>query len=406
MVNGRRFIFGMSVLLAMGLGWGLYRWAMSALVRQCREFRNQRRWEELDARTRLWTSWQPGSADAWLLRADAAQHLDRFTEAAEYLGQVPVTSGKYLSAQVARAQLLFGPADLPNEGAATSLKILEIEPRHQEIRSQLIKFYAVTLQRVALRKQIREAIQRQTEPREAYVFLLLLDTLRLAGAADLNERWHQVQTDEELFLVGSVLQRDERLVKSSSSAESSDRESEKRGLVAELLKRFPQNLNLLSYQIELEISLGNRAEVVRWLSLAPVEAEDDHRFWRYKGWVHSVRREFPDAENAYKKALSIHPLDWQTRHKLAEMYRVQGKSKEVAPLEAQVSWANALREWVPDVPQVEKAPNAFLLEIGGYARACGDEQVAAAIERRLGALPKSPSRESTTRKRNAEELQK
>lgn len=404
MVNRRKFIIGMSILMAIGLSWGVYRGAMSALARQCREIRNQQRWEELEARTRLWTSWQPSSPDAWLLRADAAQHLDRFTEAAEYLDQVPISSGKYLPAQAARARLLFGSAELPNQGAVTSLKILEIEPHQQEIRSQLIKYYAVTLQRVALRKQIREAIQLQTEPREAYVFLLLLDTVRLAGAADLNERWHEVQPDEEVFLVGKLLQRDERLVKSSTISESSEQESEKRGLVAELLKRFPKNLNLLSYQIESEISLGNQTEAVRWLSQAPVEAEEDHRFWRYKGWVHSVRREFQDAENAYKKALIIHPLDWQTRHKLAEMYRVQGKSKEIAPLEAQVSWANALREWVPDVPQVEKAPNKFLLEIGGYARACGDEQVAGAIERRLGTLPKTPSRESAKRKSNAEEI--
>lgn len=382
----RRASFFTIISVAILFVWGGYRFTQTQLARACREAQRESRWEELEVLARRWSWWEPRNPDVWLMLADAVQHQNRFLEAAEYLENVPRNSQKALAALLMASQLLYGPANRPLEGETVSRKLLELEPRATKAHANLIRFYAYTLQRKKMVQQFREAIAVKQEPREAYIFYYLIDTLNLAGAEQLNSLWLTTSPDEELFLVARALQwstvsesKSDATVKSGDESVLNEREV----VVRQLLERFPNNLNLLADQIDAEIVKGRLPEVLALMAKASVEAENDNRFWRYKGWVHYVRNEYPEAENAYRTALKIHPMDWHSLNRLGEVLRAKKDVAEVARIQNLVERMQSLRSAIRKVEVIEKVPLEVLNELREIARECGDTLIAEALEDRL-----------------------
>lgn len=87
---------------------------------------------------------------------------------------------------------------------------------------------------------------------------------------------------------------------------------------------------LLAVAIDTLDELGRIEQAERFLDIWP-EPRDDYDWWRAKAIVeHKVRRNLPEAEAAYRKALQRWPgqIDWRTRNFLAGCLRESGKTDE------------------------------------------------------------------------------
>ena len=354
---------------------------------QCREARSADKWPELRRVSEQWSVWDPSSVDAKLFEADADTHLQDFASAARCLSAIPDSHSKVLPSLVALSAMQFGPLNKPLDGVATCERILDVDRRATAAHHQLIEFYAVTLQRGKLERQIRYAIECSREPPKAYVYLFLMDTMRISGASESNSRWLEQSPDTELFQVARVLHLPEpdNGVKKPSG-------DDKFSLADRLFKRFPNNLEVLAYKIDVSLRSGDIQEVMALLSSLPVEADDDNRFWRAKGWLHLNRNELAKAQEALNESIRLFPMDWNARNLLGDVLRKEGRLPEAEDLHELGQTARQLRIRINSVGQDAEIPTEILTELARLAQRCGDTQVADALNRRLGINQTSPAR--------------
>jgi tetratricopeptide (TPR) repeat protein len=247
----------------------------------------------------------------------------------------------------------------------------------------------MTLQRVRLVRQIRTALEAGTAPPEAFVYLFFADTLHFANGAALNSRWLLGDPESELFEVGVAVFISQTLDASISmddreAAQAARHAFARKGQVMEqLLLKYPHNTELLAYHVRENVLTGNVSRVVELLAQAPVEAEEDNRFWRFKGWVHAQRGEVLQAERGYRRAIELQPLDWGTRHLLAELLQQQQRFEEVEQLRELVDRANVLRRALHAAPSALLVPRETLVQLASYAADCGETQMADALRRRI-----------------------
>ena len=378
-----RAIF-LTAVLSGGVVFANHHWMRlkkDAYLNQCREAQNAEQWVDLRKISEQWSAWDSSSVDAMLYAADAGIHLQDFESAVECLSTIPDSDPRALPSLVALSMVQFGPLNRPLEGVRTCERILRIDDRATAAHHQLIEFYAVTLQKRKLEQQIRFAIDCQREPPRAYVYLFLIDTMRIAGASESNSRWLEQDPDSELFDVARVLHmpEPENAVRASSG-------DDKYSLADGLFKRFPDNLELLAYKVDVSLRSGDVQGVVQLLSSLPLEADEDNRFWRAKGWLHLNRNELPKASEALNEAIRLFPMDWYARNLLADLLRKQRSLAEAEKLHELVQSARQLRIQINAIALDSEIPNDILTELARLAEQCGDMQVASALNRRLEML--------------------
>lgn len=368
--------------------WNDYR--CSALAKQCRTARNNEEWDKLQALANDWTSRDPQDGEAWLNRGIAAKGLGAWSEAAEHFWQVPDSTPQAVPAMIELSKLSFTHLNQPLRGEAACERILRGNPFAAGARQQLIWFYAMTLQRAKLRQQILEAIQLQREPREAYVYYFLLYSLKSEEAVALNTRWLEGSPDSELFLVARVINFPDPRSGSSEtpepSAENVNRssiENDKLHQVAQLLTRFPHNLELIACLAEERFTRGDFAKAAEILQNAPESAAHDGRFWRFKGWLHEANGELQESIAAYRQALELHPTDWNSMNRLAVVERRVNNQPEVRRLTDLMERGNETRRSLRKEKAVEVATPKILQDLASLFRDCGDDQIAVAMEFRL-----------------------
>jgi tetratricopeptide (TPR) repeat protein len=323
-----------------------------------------------------------------LFRAEAAAGQKEYQAAADALFQVPKSDERALPAYMKGAEILLSQANRPLEGVEVLERLVQMEPRLAEAHRHLIQFSALTLQRQQLIQRVRTAIEHRREPPEAYVYLFLIDTLRLANGVEMNSKWLEAYPDHEVFLVARALHMDEvRVAERGSAVSPADLKSTsiRERLLSDLFRRFPHNRELLAHQIERALVVGDTVRVVELLKAAPPSIDTDNRFWRYKGHVHETRYELDQAEVAYRKALELSPLDWSTMNRLAQVERIRKRYTEVQRLQQLVQQADTLRENVRKYPAAEKVGRDWLTDLAGFAEEAGDHFLAAALKARLGA---------------------
>jgi len=359
--------------------WTRYR--RQHLASACRQARDGRHWDELQSLAEGWSNWDPANADPWLFLAQVAQARHDHRATAEYLRRIPEQDPKLLPALQELSALEFGPLNQPLAGESTCKRILSLEPRATLAHQRLIQFYAMTMQRRRMVEQIESAIRNEREPPEAYVYLLLRDTLRLANGVELNEKWLTTDPDSELFQVARALQMPEPY--EINDPATRNRQADKERQVDELLEKYPTNLELLAFKIERCVTLGDADCVTEHLLRSPPEAESDSRFWRFRGWLHETNDQLEEASAAYHRALELHPLDWFTLNRLAQVNRRLKNTAEVDRLTALVEQAGELRHQIRKLPAVERVTTTILGDLEKYASACGDLATAAALRKRL-----------------------
>lgn len=348
--------------------------------------RNWTRAEEIAAK---WTAMTPDSGEAWIQRSLALFKQQKYEDALDCLNRISLTSPEAERALTARMSLQFGPLNRPVDGAATCEKIIQSNPRSMIARQQLILFLAITLQRTRLMHEIRSAIDAGVEPADSSFYLFFIDVLPLAAGAELNRQFLSGDPRSELFEVAEATFRTEALEQSYSLDDREKAEeirraiAEKSPVMENLLAKYPHNTELLAYNIRKRMQKGDVAGVVKLMAMAPIEAESDHRFWRFKGWVHAQQDEPDDAEKAYRQAIQRHPLDWTTRHLLAELLQQQRRFDEVKSLRELIRRANELRKVLQFISDDRQVSPETLSQLAQFASDCGDEQLSNSVRRRL-----------------------
>lgn len=378
-----RFFF-LAAVLSGGVIFANHHWVRfkkDAYLNQCREAQDAGHWDDLRKISEEWSAWDSSSVDAMLFAADAGIHLEDFESAVECLSTIPDTDPRALPSLVALSSIQFGTLNRPLDGVRTCERILGIDQRATAAHHQLIEFYAITLQKRKLEQQIRFAIDCQREPPKAYVYLFLIDTMRIAGASESNARWLEQDTKSELFDVARVLHmpEPENGVRGSSG-------DDKYSLADQLFKTFPDNLELLAYKIDVRLRSGDVHGVFQLLSSLPKEADADNRFWRAKGWLHLNRNELEKAREALNEAIRLFPMDWYARNLLADLLRKQSNLAEAEKLHELVQSARQLRIQINAIAIDSEIPNEILTELARLAEQCDDRQVARALNQRLKML--------------------
>lgn len=367
-------------------------WQAQNFERQCRELRNLRDWSQLASVSETWSRSDPARANAWLFRAEAAESQRKYVAAAEFLFRVPSQDPKSIPAAMEGATILLSKANRPIEGVEALEKLLQREPRIADAHRHLIQYYALTLQRQPLLRQIRFAIAHEREPSESYVYLFLVDTLRLSNGVEMNSHWLEAYPGHETFLVARALHMEEqREVARRRAAENKENPTElspgsvpdRSQALAELFRKYPHNLELMAYEIEQSLLVGDHERVIEILSQAPPEIDEDNRFWRFKGQVHEDKGQIDEAESAYRMSAKMNPLDWRTWNSLAKIERLKGRFSEVSRLQSLVNRADNLRQQIRGLASVENVGTEWLLDFSQFAQDAGDDQVAKALFRRI-----------------------
>jgi hypothetical protein len=386
------------VMCALGVAlmafacWLVETWSQpsyDSLRRQCQRAAQLRKWDQLLDISTKWSSRDSLSGEANVYQAEAFRGRGEFEQASARLAKVPRTAPEFASAMQALMDLQFGSLNRPRDGALTAEKILQEHPDAKVAQQRLIFFLTMTLQRSRLNQQIRSAFDADAEPREAYVYLFFLDSLFFANGAELNGKWLSGEPDSELFEVGEAVFIAETLDASVSmddreASQAAQRDASRKAAVLETLRqKYPHNAELLAYQIRQCTLTANVTDAVKLLAQAPAEAERDNRFWRYKGWVHAQSNEPQEAEAAYRQALKLHPLDWSTRHLMAELLQRQQRLNEVGQLRKLVSRANEIRRVIQRAPSARQIPAGVMSQLADYAGDCGDSQTASILRRRI-----------------------
>ena len=387
-----------SVLIGVGLlgymAWG--RWQKSwpvHLREQMRHAAAEGRWPEVGQLSRQMTELIPEDGDAWLLRARAAQQQGDATGAEAFLLKIPAGHPQKMMALRGLAELQIGPLNHWRAAASTFHQMLQLNPQLKYAQQRLIFFYAMTFQRQELTRQARRAMELQCEPIESYVYVFFSDSLHFTNGAALNHHWLADDPNSELFTVAEAIHMASAL---QGAAPRDDLEvvrrirrmaDEKERVLAELFRKYPLNRELLAWQIDRAIELGDVGRVVDLLGKLPPEADDDNRFQRFAGWAHAQLGDEGRAQQSYNNALRLHPLDWSTRHLLADLRRQQQQFNEVDRLEKLAVLANELRRALDVLPDARSVPKSLLEKLADYAAQCGDELYARSLRRQLSLPP-------------------
>lgn len=387
---GLRFAVFVCIGLAVSVVWWLFSDAHDAhYAEQCRQALKDRQWKELARLSQSWSEADPQNASAWLHRAEAAQQQRDFVSADRFLAKVPPTGELGVRALESRIELQFGPLNQPLAAAESCLSLLQCDPASQVAHQRLIFFYAFTLQRRKLIEEVRVAVARECEPREAYGYLFLADSLLLSNADSQNARWLESDPTNELFEVAQAIHIAETLEGQIPRDNPEFLATIKEGIerrdrtLLELLQKYPHNLELLAYHLRQSVDQGNVARVHELLLQSPPEAEFDHRFWRFRGWLLQSDDDLSEAEIAYRQALKLHPLDWSSRHLLAALMRRKGNLVEAERHDQLVLQANQLRRQIVQQPTMRALPPRLLSDLADYAEECEDFQIAESLRTQL-----------------------
>lgn len=377
------------VLVAMLMGLvGYQRSTVKAMAASCAQAVAERDWARLESAAKRWERWAPFQAAPLIYRAEAAYQKGALEHAVHLLDQLPDTDPLTPAALLEESTILFGSLNRPIRGAEVLERAVRLDPKLVEAHRRLVFFYAFTLQRRKMVSQIYEAIQENCDPPEVYVYLVAQDWLSFSNAYSETTRWALENPDEELLVVARAIYRvltmgldySEDPTGQPAGSEGTPYHQE---VIAGYFERYPQNLELLVYHLEMAMTKGETDEVARLLSLSPPEAAEDNRFWRYKGWVHSARGEFPEAEAAYLKALQINPYDYRSQHQMAAVERALQRFDEVERYSDLSRLGTTLRRDILVMERIDEVPPDVLKRIAEYAEAVGDMRVAGKLYMRL-----------------------
>lgn len=375
-------------LLVIALGVGIYRWwsdsQTKAIASACRMAIREEEWDKALPLAEQWVRRAPEDATAWLSMADVAKAKGDLVATSECLGRISPQDSRYLKSQMLRGDLILDGLGKPHDAVRVWQEMLAVAPDAPVPHQRLLYVYSMTLQRKKLVAQIREAVQQKAEPPEAYGYFLAAPNLLFSDAYVRLGQWLTATPDDETLRVAQAIfaartnpSRGIKMFGADAIKPGDD------SGVRKCLKEYPKNLELRAFVIEQALADNNMTAVSDALKDLPKEAEADCRFWRYIGVKLDFQRRYPEAAEAFRSSIKIHPMDWKSHHALGAVERVLGNADAAARHADLGSRGKQLEREIHELPNAAQVGPELLQSLMKYASDCGEKEIAAGLAYRL-----------------------
>ena len=377
-------LLGVVVLVGWPIVAAIRRNQVLSLAQRSREAVQKQDWETAAPLVEDWARRDPNDAEAWIALADVAKAQGDFEATAEGLRRVPSTDSRYVKLQLLRADLLLNALNHPDDAISAWRDVLAAEPNNPVPHQRILYIHSMTLNRRELALQIREAIRQRAEPPEAYGYLLSIPNLMFTDGYVRVEKWLKANPDDEALSVAYAIFRE----RSSAGKEIRDFGTTPTGSspespYQEALRRYPQNLELLAFQIDGVISRADMPALGQLLQKLPAEAEKDSRFWRFIATYQDSQRKTREAATSLHKAVELHPMDWKAHHELGTIERVLGNSAEAARHAELGVRGKLLERRFFELTNAAQADPPLMRALLRYAKDCGDKEAIEGLTFRL-----------------------
>lgn len=347
-------------------------------------------WSRAEVLARQWAAMRPDAVEPWQYSADVALELNDPVAAVKYLEQMP--EGAPLDSYLQLGYLQMEALQDPLATERTCDKTLKHYPDDSETHERLLYFYTMTCQRNEVSKEAKRAIEIGSDTLATYAYLFAAKWLTFTNGYEQNQRWLETHPNNELFEVAAVLQMPSFQYLDVLARERVEPGAEPRPLeyasarVSELREKYPENLELLAIETRNLSRSGDVSKVANLLALQLPGMANDNRFWRFKGWYHSMHEQWTEALDAYGKALEIEPFDWATQLEIAAAIRATEGVKASVEMQARADTGKRLMMAVQKCPKLyELEPPTIYDDMESYFRECGEDKVAAQLRKRLDA---------------------
>jgi tetratricopeptide (TPR) repeat protein len=350
----------------------------------CQKFVAERDWPRLLACARQWRNWDGVNSAPLLFEAEACVQLDRKEEAVSAILSVDDHYPGALEALTIAGDIQFGDLNRPFDAEATWNRMLKINERADLPYQRLIYLHAMLLERGKMRQLIRQAMELQCEPQESFTYLIQSDVLNFTDGRHVMARWARTTPDSERIRAAEAVY----LAKNNSTntvrtfgpqaVASGDR-----SIVDELRKKYPENIELLAFQIEYAMGDGQIEGVGRLLENLPAATAEDGRFWRYRGWYLTQTRDLAAAEESLRRAVELNPFDWRARLDLSTCLRALKRTDESKEFSRVSILGKALERRLFEAPNARDLPPEVVEKVQEYIEAVGDPLPIARLHQRL-----------------------
>lgn len=366
-----------------GYGWWKQR-RTDQFKAGCVTATTEEQWERLGLIATKWLEWDPSSNDAHVYLAESEFQAGRLEEAAELLGKVTDDYHGAVAALILRGEILYEDLHRPYEAEQTWQRILTIDPRNTHSHQRLVLFYALSMQRRKLVDQIRNAMQRRSEPPEAYAYLLSVNSLGFTQGLTHVRNWRRSTPEDETLEVAEAvyLAKYGANPKILEEYEESHFFSGDQSAIEACLQKYPRNIEILAYHIEKHIYYDRADEVVALLQSAPPAAADDSRFWRFRSWLFQQSGDVDQAIAALDRSIELDLFGWRSRWELASTLRSHRRIAEARQVQELALQGKLLQEALFRTDG--RALTWGLVEdMRAYINEVGDAEVLAALDARI-----------------------
>lgn len=380
--------------LLAAVSWGIWVWwsfrqtsRTAALAASCFQEASRNNWRQVEKLALEWSQLDSGPSAAWYWLGEARKHQHRFDEAVAAFSRLEPANPRGMDAATSRMEVLFHGLHRVDEALSLADQVLAISPALAEPRRERIYYFAMTLRRGDLIREIHKAVEHQVDIPDHYSYLLAVDDLFYRDGAEVIGRWRMACPGNselafaELAQIGMNARAAELTTPNEQTRAAHQRARED---VLNALHESPGVPVLLGYLLISAQDRGDVREVGELLSQVPDAAADDPLFWRLRGWYAVQSGEMEQAEKAYLEALRLHPLSWLTRNEMSILRRLRGENQEAARMQRLAAEGNRLLNEIRRSGRVRQTDRKFLQSVAKYAQDCGELSLANAIHRRIG----------------------
>jgi tetratricopeptide (TPR) repeat protein len=354
------------------------------LAAECPTIARIKDWPRLEARAREWLDLQSAPA-AWFWLGTSLKEQRQFADAGRAFENVPRDGLRGIDAVIERMEIQYHVFQRPLEALQLARELLAIDPRLASPRRHRIHFYAMTMQRPELIREIRLAITHRVDLPEHYLYLISLEDLTFRDAEEVTRGWFEASPHSRLLRQVHAMHRLRNARATALSTPTPDVVQRFRALHRETIaaaEKEPQEPVVLDTLLLLAMDDADVEQAGRLLALISDEATGDPVFWRYRGWYAALNGDSPLAAESYRQALKLHPLAWQSRHEYANLLRLSGETEEAGKVQTLAAQGSALASEIRRLSHVRHASPELLARLARYARDVGDWEVANGIVRR------------------------
>ncbi|MBD3674813.1 MAG: hypothetical protein HUJ26_14945 [Planctomycetaceae bacterium] len=379
------------VFLLVGAGLGVFVSLQNRAEKQQEQFRalsseavNKEEWGRLEIVAQKWLDWDADNNDALMFLAEAQLQSGELAEAADTLGRVSDGYQAAIAALSYRGEILSSDLHLAYEAESTWKRILELDPENTHAHQRLITFYALSIQRQKMVDQIRESMKRNAEPPEAYAYLILTNAMGFTSGLVQVQNWRKHYPEDETFEVAEAIYKAkyENRSKADDEFEKSPIAPGNQTLINDCLKKYPQNIEILAFHLELNAYFGKTDRVIELLQKAPPEAMKDARFWRHRAWLLRQTQQQQKGLEALEKSLEIDPFSWRSRWLKAEILRQLGREQEAIETQ-ELAIAGKLLEEKLYKTDGRALKWGLVMEMHGYIEQLGQTEVLSSLNYRI-----------------------